>query len=83
MAIKNMQLKKAQKYLEDVIVKKAAIPFRRFNGGVGRAAQAHLYKTATQVRWPKKSCEFLLGLLKNAEANAEVNHCNFMSLSMC
>jgi len=27
---------------------------------------------ATRARWPVKSAEFLLGLLKNAEANAEV-----------
>mmetsp|Transcript_6767 Transcript_6767/g.9846 ORF Transcript_6767/g.9846 Transcript_6767/m.9846 type:complete len:113 (-) Transcript_6767:311-649(-) len=27
---------------------------------------------ATQCRWPKKSCQFLLHLLKNAESNAEV-----------
>jgi len=71
MAIKGMQLRKAQKYLEDVIVKKQTIPFRRFNGGVGRSAQAKMHK-ACQSRWPKKSCEFLLNLLKNAESNAEV-----------
>merc|ERR1712071_231468 len=27
---------------------------------------------STQARWPKKSAEFILGLLKNAESNAEV-----------
>merc|ERR1712166_642313 len=40
MAIKNMSLEKAKKYLEDVMDKKRAIPFRRFCGGVGRTAQA-------------------------------------------
>ena len=39
MAIKNMSLEKAKKYLEDVMDKKRAIPFRRFCGGVGRTAQ--------------------------------------------
>ncbi|KAK3281912.1 60S ribosomal protein L17B [Cymbomonas tetramitiformis] len=29
-------------------------------------------KSNGQARWPKKSCEFLLSLLKNAESNAEV-----------
>merc|ERR1711906_76926 len=73
MAIKNMNLEKAKKYLEDVIDKKRAIPFRRFCGGVGRTAQAApAGSTNGQARWPKKSCEFLLGLLKNAESNAEV-----------
>mmetsp|Transcript_25354 Transcript_25354/g.75506 ORF Transcript_25354/g.75506 Transcript_25354/m.75506 type:complete len:148 (-) Transcript_25354:107-550(-) len=66
-----MPLKKAKKYLEDVLEKKQAIPFRYFNGCVGRHAQAKM-TGATQCRWPKKSCEFLLHLLKNAESNAEV-----------
>merc|ERR1712013_73392 len=39
-------------------------------GGVGRCAQAKNWG-ATQGRWPKKSAEFLLQLLKNAESNAE------------
>merc|ERR1712093_497160 len=72
-AIKNMKLNDAKKYLEDVIDKKRAIPFRRFCGGVGSTAQAAAAGSTTgQGRWPKKSCEFLLGLLRNAEANAEV-----------
>merc|ERR1712185_126924 len=72
-AIKNMNLEKAKKYLEDVIDKKRAIPFRRFCGGVGRTAQAAAAgATNGQARWPKKSCQFLLGLLRNAEANAEM-----------
>merc|ERR1711918_287218 len=65
MAIKNMNLEKAKKYLEDVIDKKRAIPFRRFCGGVGRTAQAApAGSTNGQARWPKKSCEFVLGLLQ-------------------
>merc|ERR1712072_687898 len=74
-AIKNMRLEDAKKYLEDVIDKKRAVPFRRFCGGVGRTAQAAaapLPGTNGQARWPKKSCQFLLGLLRNAEANAEM-----------
>lgn len=43
---------------------------RRFTGGIGRKAQAKQFGT-TQGRWPKKSAEFLLQLLKNAESNAE------------
>merc|ERR1712205_120632 len=71
-AIKNMKLNDAKKYLEDVMDKKRAIPFRRFCGGVGRTAQAAAAgSTNGQARWPKKSCKFILGLLRNAEANAE------------
>ncbi len=38
-AIKGLTLKRAQKFLEDVVAHKAAVPFRRFTGGVSRHAQ--------------------------------------------
>ena len=34
----------------------------------------------TQGRWPKKSAEFLLQLLKNAESNAELKVCVYFTL---
>ena len=73
-AIRAMTLKKAKGYLEDVLQKKQAVPFRFFNGCVGRHAQAKNTPgaAATQCRWPTKTCKFLLHLLKNAESNAEV-----------
>merc|ERR1711903_167255 len=72
-AIKGMDLKKAQSYLQHVVEKKEAIPFRRYCGGVGRTAQAkNAGSTNGQARWPKKSAEFVLNLLSNAEANAEL-----------
>ena len=74
LAIRNMELNKAKKYLEEVLAHKRVIPFRRFCGGVGRTAQAkNEGQTTGQGRWPKKSALFLLGLLKNAESNAEVS----------
>lgn len=69
-AIKRMSLRRAQRYLKSVMEKKECVPFRRFNGGVGRCAQAKQWGT-TQGRWPKKSAEFLLQLLRNAESNAD------------
>merc|ERR1712102_244260 len=69
-AIKTMPLHRATRYLKNVIVQKEIIPFRRFSGGVGRKAQAKVHGTS-QGRWPVKSAEFLLHLLKNAESNAE------------
>merc|ERR1712029_1095316 len=69
-AIKSMPLHRASKYLKNVIAHKEIVPFRRFMGGVGRHAQAKAHGTS-QGRWPLKSCEFLLQLLKNAESNAE------------
>merc|ERR1712164_141644 len=72
MAIKGMNLEN-KTYFEAVMDKKRAIPFRRFCGCVGRTAQAAAAgATNGQARWPKKSCQFLLGLLRNAEANAEM-----------
>lgn len=73
MAIKQMELTKAKSYLEAVLERKRCIVFRRFCGGVGRTAQAkNEGSTNGQGRWPVKSVEILLNLLKNAESNAEV-----------
>ncbi|EPQ10242.1 60S ribosomal protein L17 [Myotis brandtii] len=43
---------------------------RRYNDGAGRCAQAKQWGW-TGGRWPKRSPEFLLHVLKNAESNAE------------
>merc|ERR1711979_32947 len=69
-ALKRCPLHRATAYLKNVVAHKEIVPFRRFMGGVGRHAQAKVHGTA-QGRWPLKSCEFLLHLLKNAESNAE------------
>lgn len=45
-----MALRRAQKYLKNVIEHKECVPFRRFNGGVGRCAQAKQFGT-TQGRF--------------------------------
>jgi large subunit ribosomal protein L17e len=65
-----MPLRRAQRYLKNVCEFKECIPFRRYNGGCGRTPQAKAFKTSLG-RWPKKSAEYLLQLLKNAEANAD------------
>uniref|UniRef100_A0ABI7ZVM2 Large ribosomal subunit protein uL22 n=1 Tax=Felis catus TaxID=9685 RepID=A0ABI7ZVM2_FELCA len=66
-------------YLKAVTLQKQWVPFRRYNGGVGRCAQAKQWGW-TQSRWPKKSAEFLLHMLKNAESNAELKGLNVDSL---
>lgn len=63
-------MKEAIKYLHAVIEKTRCIPFRRFNGKVGRTAQAKEFKH-TQGRWPVKSAKVVIGLLENLVANAE------------
>ena len=69
-AIKGMGLRRAVQFLENVLEQKEAVPFRRHTGGAGRHAQAKHHKYPN-VGWPKKSAEFLLSLLLNAESNAE------------
>uniref|UniRef100_A0A8D0YLD7 Large ribosomal subunit protein uL22 n=1 Tax=Sus scrofa TaxID=9823 RepID=A0A8D0YLD7_PIG len=66
-------------YLKDVTLQKQCVPFCRYNGGVGRCAQAKQWGW-TQGRWPKKSAEFLLHMLKNAESNAELKFLDVDSL---
>jgi large subunit ribosomal protein L17e len=61
--LKNMPLERAIRFLENVKLKKEIVPFRRYNGGVGRKAQAKAWGT-TQGRWPHKSAEHLIQLLK-------------------
>lgn len=70
-AIQRMPLRRAVKFLKNVMEHKEIVPFKRFNGGVGRKAQCKQWG-ACQGRWPEKSADFVLQLLKNAEANAEV-----------
>lgn len=70
-AIRGMTLERAQKYLQNVIEKKEIVPFRRFKIGVKGKAQCRNWKVPVG-RWPQKSCRFLMGLLKNAESNAEL-----------
>ena len=70
-AIKGMHIRKPTKRLKDVTLKKQRVPFRCYSGGVGRCAQAKQWGWM-QVRWPKKSVEFLLHMLSNAKSNAEV-----------
>ncbi|KAJ1998351.1 60S ribosomal protein L17B [Coemansia thaxteri] len=68
--LKGRKLLNAVTYLKDVQEQKQCVPFRRFNRGTGRTAQAKAFKTSLG-RWPVKSAKFLLDLLKNVQANAE------------
>ena len=78
-AIKGMHIWKATKYLKDVTLKKQCVPLCRYNSGVDRCAQAKQC-VWMQGRWPKKSAEFLLHMLKNAESNAELKGIDVDSL---
>ncbi|KIW18983.1 60S ribosomal protein L17 [Exophiala spinifera] len=69
-AINGWKLERAVKYLENVQELKEAVPMRRYAGSTGRSAQGKQFGVS-KARHPVKSAEFLLGLLKNAEANAD------------
>ncbi|KAF2673120.1 ribosomal protein L22 [Microthyrium microscopicum] len=69
-AINGWKVDRALQYLENVKEKKEAIPMRRYAGSTGRTAQGKQFGVS-KARWPVKSADFLLGLLKNAEANAD------------
>ena len=40
-AVKHMHVKRATRYLKNVIAKKEVVPFTHFNGAVGRKAQVN------------------------------------------
>ncbi|KAJ0146437.1 Uncharacterized protein HZ326_10855 [Fusarium oxysporum f. sp. albedinis] len=69
-AINGWKLQRAVTFLENVKEHKEAVPMRRYAGSTGRTAQGKQFGVS-KARWPVKSAEFLLGLLKNAEANAD------------
>lgn len=73
-AIKGLQLNKAKAYLENVLLYKAAIPFTKYTGGIGRHAVGKQYNApGDKVSWPQKATKTFLDLLRNIESNAEVN----------
>ncbi|HYK93532.1 MAG TPA: 50S ribosomal protein L22 [Thermoplasmata archaeon] len=64
-ALRGRSIESARAILEDVIAKRRAIPFRRYN-------QETAHHTGTGPgRFPQKIAKQLLQLLANAEANAE------------
>jgi large subunit ribosomal protein L17e len=69
-ACKGKNLLKAIEYLERVIEHKAIVPFRRYNGCIGRKGLCTQIGVS-QGRFPEKSCKYLIALLKNLKSNAE------------
>jgi len=69
--IKGMKLQQAKKFLEEVIRKKQAVPYKRHYKKVGhRKGLGSQFKWA-QGRFPEKSARLVYEVLSNAEANAE------------
>jgi len=69
-AIRGMPLRRAQAYLKNVIAHKEVIAFTKYNYGVGRNAACKQVK-AHSGRYPEKAAKLFLGLLTNAESNAD------------
>lgn len=68
--MKGKTIEECQQYFNEVLAHKRCVPFTRFNGRIGRTAQAKEFKL-TQGRWPEKSVKYLLSLLENLKSNAE------------
>jgi large subunit ribosomal protein L22 len=66
--IKGMMLDKSKEYLQDVMEKKKAVPFRRYQK---KAGHRRGLEKAFAGRYPIKAAERILKILKGAEANAE------------
>ena len=67
-----MPASKANKFLEDVLERKAIVPFTKYTGGIGRKAMAKQCNApGDKGRWPVKATKVIADLLSNAVANAE------------
>ena len=64
-AIKNMRIPAAKQYLTDVIALKRAVPFKRYNDGVG-----HRRGKMAAGRYPVRASTEVLKVLVNAENSA-------------
>ena len=68
-AIKNMSIEKARIFLEAVLNKEIAVPFRRYNNEV--AHRSNIKDGFSAGRFPSKASQEFLKLLDNLESNAE------------
>jgi len=64
-ALRGMEISEAKTYLEKVIAKEVAVPYRRFNKELPHR------KGIAAGRYPIKASKYFLKILENAEANSE------------
>jgi large subunit ribosomal protein L22 len=69
LAIKGSSIEKAREFLENVISRKVAVPYRRYNSEV--AHRSNIRDGFSAGRFPKKAAKEFLKLLDNLESNAE------------
>jgi len=65
--IKGLSIEKARDYLQSVINKQRAVPFRRYKNQVGHRSDPGVMSG----RYPQKSATEFIKLLDNLESNAE------------
>ncbi len=65
--IKGLKVDRAKEYLNSVIAKKRAVPFKRYNKHVGHRSDPRIMSG----RYPCKSAAEIIKLLENLESNAE------------
>ena len=63
--LRNLRLEKAKRFLEDVVKGKQAVAYTRFNKDTGHK------RGIGPARYPMKTAEVLIRLLKSVEANAQ------------
>jgi large subunit ribosomal protein L22 len=66
--IKGMKIDQAKEYLQQVVLKKKPVPFRRYKKNVGHR---HGIEKASAGRYPVKAAQKILRVLESAEVNAE------------
>ena len=66
--IKGMKLDQAKEYLQQVILKKKPVPFRRYKKNVGHRQGI---EKASAGRYPVKAAQKILKVVESAEVNAE------------
>ena len=69
LAIKGKSIEKAREFLEDVLSKKIAVPYRRYHNEV--AHRSNIQDGFCSGRYPNKATSEFLKLLDNLESNAE------------
>jgi len=69
LAIKGYSIEKARGFLEDVIARRLAVPYRRYNNEV--AHRSNIRDGFFADRFPQKTAKEFLKLLDNLESNAE------------
>jgi large subunit ribosomal protein L17e len=70
--IKGMPVAKALKFMDNVLAFKSAVPFVKYTGGIGGAAQSkQMGAPGNRGRWPVKATAVVKDLVINAIANAE------------